>query len=73
NGRLLNYGSQDSLAARSRKDYDIERKREQEYLEKIDSIIIPVVGLCNYTAQVDLNIDFSSVEETQKRYNPDLP
>ncbi|XQF92259.1 flagellar basal-body MS-ring/collar protein FliF [Pseudoalteromonas espejiana] len=73
NGRLLNSGSQDSLAARSRKEYDIERKREQEYLEKIDSIMIPVVGLGNYTAQVDLNMDFSSVEETQKRYNPDLP
>jgi len=73
NGRLLNSGSQTSLAARSRKEYDIERKREQEYLEKIDSILIPVVGLGNYTAQVDLNMDFSAVEETQKRYNPDLP
>lgn len=73
NGRLLNSGSQDSLAARSRKEYEIERKREQEYLEKIDSILIPVVGLGKYTAQVDLTMDFSAVEETQKRYNPDLP
>jgi len=73
NGRLLNSGSQSSLAARSRKEYDLERKREQEYLEKIDSILIPVVGLGNYTAQVDLSMDFSAVEETQKRYNPDLP
>ncbi|WP_024610563.1 flagellar basal-body MS-ring/collar protein FliF [Pseudoalteromonas sp. TB64] len=73
NGRLLNSGSQSSLAARSRKEYDLERKREQEYLEKIDSILIPVVGLANYTAQVDLSMDFSAVEETQKRYNPDLP
>jgi len=73
NGRLLNSGSQSSLAARSRKEYDLERKREQEYLEKIDSILIPVVGLANYTAQVDLSMDFSSIEETQKRYNPDLP
>ncbi|MBD1582228.1 flagellar basal-body MS-ring/collar protein FliF [Pseudoalteromonas sp. S16_S37] len=73
NGRLLNSGSQDSLAARSRKEYEIERKREQEYLEKIDSILIPVVGLGKFTAQVDLTMDFSAVEETQKRYNPDLP
>lgn len=73
NGRLLNSGSQTSLAARTRKEYDLERKRELEYLEKIDSIMIPVVGLGNYTAQVDLTMDFSSVEETQKRYNPDLP
>ncbi|MCF7517000.1 MULTISPECIES: flagellar basal-body MS-ring/collar protein FliF [Pseudoalteromonas] len=73
NGRLLNSGSQNSLAARSRKEYEIERKREEEYLNKIDSILIPVVGLGNYTAQVDLNMDFSAVEETQKRFNPDLP
>jgi flagellar M-ring protein FliF len=73
NGRLLNSGSQSSLAARSRKEYDLERKREQEYLEKIDSILIPIVGLANYTAQVDLSMDFSAVEETQKRYNSDLP
>jgi flagellar M-ring protein FliF len=73
NGRLLNSGSQDSLAARSRKEYEIERKREQEYLEKIDGILIPVVGFGKYTAQVDLTMDFSAVEETQKRYNPDLP
>ncbi|QTH71063.1 flagellar M-ring protein FliF [Pseudoalteromonas xiamenensis] len=73
NGRLLNSGSQDSLSARSRKEFEIERKREQEYLEKIDGILIPVVGLGNYTAQVDLTMDFSAVEETQKRYNPDLP
>tara|TARA_Y100000588_G_scaffold97447_2_gene105926 strand:- start:23712 stop:25433 length:1722 start_codon:yes stop_codon:yes gene_type:complete len=73
NGRLLNSGSQNSLSARSRKEYEIERQREQEYIEKIDSIMIPVVGLGNYTAQVDLVMDFSAVEETQKRYNPDLP
>ena len=73
NGRLLNSGSQNSLSARSRKEYEIERQREQEYLEKIDSILIPVVGLGNYTAQVDLVMDFSAVEETQKRYNPELP
>ncbi|MBT1064924.1 flagellar M-ring protein FliF [Bowmanella sp. Y26] len=73
NGRLLNSGSQDSLAARSRKEYEIEKHRETEYLQKIDSILIPVLGLGNYTAQVDVSMDFTAVEQTQKRYNPDLP
>lgn len=73
NGRLLNSGSQNDLSARSRKEYEIEQKREAEYLEKIDSILIPVVGLGNYTAQVDVTMDFTAVEQTQKRYNPDLP
>lgn len=73
NGRLLNSGSQDSLASRSRKEYEIEKKREDEYLAKIDSILIPVLGLGNYTAQADVTMDFTAVEQTQRRYNPDLP
>jgi len=73
NGRLLNSGSQDSVSSRSRKEFEIEQKREQEYMEKIDSILIPVVGLGNYTAQVDVLMDFTNSEETQRRYNSDLP
>jgi len=73
NGRLLNSGSQDSISSRSRKEFEIEQKREQEYMQKIDSILIPVVGLGNYTAQVDIAMDFTNVEETQRRYNSDLP
>ena len=73
NGRLLNSGSQNSFSSRSRNEFEIEQKREQEYLNKIDSILIPVVGLGNYTAQVDVTMDFTNVEETQRRYNADLP
>lgn len=73
NGRLLNSGSQNSLSALSRKQFDIERQREEEYKNKLDSILSPVVGLENYTAQVDVTMDFTQVQETQKTYNPDLP
>ena len=73
NGRLLNSGSQDSMSARARKEYEIERQREQEYLEKIDAILIPVLGIGNYTAQADVSMDFTAMEQTQRSYNPDLP
>lgn len=73
NGRLLNSGSQTSVSSRSRKEFEMERKRENEYLSKIDSILIPVIGLGNYTAQVDVTMDFTSSEEMQRRYNSDLP
>jgi len=73
NGRLLNSGSQDSISSRSRKEFEIEQKREGEYMNKIDGILIPVVGLGNYTAQVDVAMDFTNTEETQRRYNSDLP
>lgn len=73
NGRLLNSGSQDAESARSRKEYELEKQRESEYLAKIDSILIPVLGLGNYTAQADVTMDFTAVEQTQRSYNPDLP
>jgi len=73
NGRLLNSGSQNSISARSRNEFDLEQKREKEYMDKIDNILIPVIGLGNYTAQVDVTMDFTNVEETARRYNSDLP
>ena len=73
NGRLLNSGSQNSISSRSRNEFDLEQKREKEYMDKIDNILIPVVGLGNYTAQVDISMDFTNVEETARRYNSDLP
>ena len=73
NGRLLNSGSQDAGASAARKEYELEKRREAEYMDKIDSILIPVLGLGNYTAQTDVTMDFTAVEQTQRRYNPDLP
>ena len=73
NGRLLNSGSQGAESARSRKEYELEKKRENAYMEKVDAILIPVLGLGNYTAQADVTMDFTSVEQTQRSYNPDLP
>lgn len=72
-GRLLNSGSQDAVSSRARRELEVENQQEQALLHKIDSILIPVLGIGNYTAQVDVAMDFSAVEETSKRYNPDLP
>ena len=72
NGRLLNSGSQNSMSSRARKEYEVELKREQEYMNKVERILIPVVGLGRYTAQVDVSMDFSRSEETHKSFNPDL-
>ncbi|USH03189.1 flagellar M-ring protein FliF [Grimontia kaedaensis] len=69
-GRLLSSGSQDPMASQRRKEYELERKQEQALREKIDAILIPVLGLGNYTSQVDVTMDFSSIEETRKRFDP---
>jgi flagellar M-ring protein FliF len=72
-GRLLNSGSQDPVSAQTRKEFAMQQKQELEYKQKIDAILIPVLGMDNYTAEVDLALDFSQQEQTRKTYNPDLP
>lgn len=69
-GRLLSSGTEDPSATAKRKEYELERKQEQALREKIDAILMPVLGLGNYTSQVDIAMDFSALEETQKRYDP---
>ena len=69
-GRLLSSGTEDPSSTAKRKEYELERKQEQSLREKIDAILMPVLGLGNYTSQVDIAMDFSALEETRKRYNP---
>ncbi|WPC74853.1 flagellar basal-body MS-ring/collar protein FliF [Vibrio porteresiae] len=73
NGRLLNSGSQDPVSTARRKEQDLERKQEQEVRQKIDSVLIPILGIGNYTAQVDIDMDFSAVEQTTKSFDPQKP
>lgn len=72
NGRLLHSGSQSELSATARLEYEIERQREREFMDKIDTILAPVLGYGNYTAQVDVTMDFTQFEQTQRSFNPDL-
>ena len=70
-GRLLNSGSQDGVSARARRELEIVQNKENEYRNKIQSILIPILGPENFTSQVDVGMDFTAIEQTAKRYNPD--
>ena len=72
-GRLLSSGSQDPASTARRKEHELERKQEQALREKIDSVLIPILGFGNYTAQVDIELDFSAVEQTRKSFDPNTP
>ncbi|MGS0682918.1 flagellar basal-body MS-ring/collar protein FliF [Shewanella sp. 125m-7] len=73
NGRLLNSGSQDGVSAIARRELEIVQQKESEYRHKVESILMPILGPENFTSQVDVSMDFTAVEQTAKRYNPDLP
>lgn len=69
-GRLLSSGSQDPVSTARRKEQELERKQEQNLRDKIDSVLIPILGLGNYTAQVAVDLDFSAIEQTRKSFDP---
>ncbi|MDB2386227.1 flagellar basal-body MS-ring/collar protein FliF [Shewanella sp.] len=70
NGRLLNSGSQDGASAIARRELEITQQKESEYRNKVASILMPILGPENFTSQVDVSMDFTAVEQTEKRYNP---
>jgi flagellar M-ring protein FliF len=69
-GRLLSSGSENAGAAALRKEQELERSKESALRDKIDSVLMPILGIGNYTAQVDVQLDFSSVEQTRREYDP---
>ncbi len=73
NGRLLNSGSQDGASARARRELELVQNQEAEYRKKIESILMPILGPENFTSEVDVTMDFTAIEQTSKRFAPDLP
>ncbi|MGL6116815.1 flagellar basal-body MS-ring/collar protein FliF [Plesiomonas sp.] len=73
NGRLLNSGSQDPSMVAQRREFDLQRQQEKTVREKIDSILIPVLGMGAYTAEVGVLLDFTQTEQTQKQFDQANP
>lgn len=46
------------------------REIEQDYIKRIEAILIPITGQLNVKAQVTASIDFSQVEQTAESYKP---
>ncbi len=73
NGRLLNSGLPGPRLCPDSQGVCDAAEAGARIQTKIDAILIPVLGADNYTAEVDLSLDFSQQEQTRKTYNPDLP
>ena len=46
------------------------REIEQDYIKRIEDILIPIAGQQNIKAQVTASLDFSQVEQTAETYRP---
>jgi flagellar M-ring protein FliF len=71
NGRLLTANSGEQGMAASASHLAYRRKLEQEYIKRIEDILIPVLGEDGVRAQVAADIDFTIVESTTESYQPD--
>jgi flagellar M-ring protein FliF len=72
-GNLLSTGEEnvELLAAAKHRDYT--RKLEADFSQRISGILEPVVGSGNYKAEVSADVDFTSIEQAEEIFNPDLP
>lgn len=53
------------------KEFEFRTMREAQYRDKLDTILAPMLGLGNYSSEVDVTLDTTIQEETTQLYNPD--
>ena len=53
--------------------FEYTRALEDHYRKQVEQILTPFLGGDNVRAQVSAEVDFTAVEQTAERFNPDLP
>lgn len=72
-GRLHHSGSMTTEEAQSRQQFEEENKRQQVLHSKIETILAPILGVENFTVQVNVRMSFIANETTSKFHNADAP
>lgn len=73
-GHLLNSVTQDKdELSLTDKQFEYKKKVEDHLIERIETLLVPLVGRDSLRTQVAAEIDFTAVERTEELYNPDLP
>ncbi|KZM40007.1 MAG: flagellar basal-body MS-ring/collar protein FliF [Marinomonas sp.] len=71
-GTLLSEKETSSELSVAGKQFEYTRKVEDVLLSRVNNILEPVVGADRFKAEVSTDVDFTSVEQTDEQYNPDL-
>ena len=61
----------DTAENKLQREFEIRTMREAQYRDKLDTILAPMLGLGNYSSDVDVTLDTTVQEETSQLYNPD--
>ena len=70
NGRLLSSGDISNNVAMTAKQYEYNRKLEQDYANRIEHLLEPIIGQGKVRATVSAEIDFTEEERTEESFNP---
>ncbi len=72
-GHLLSSKKSDANMAMNQDQFDFTRNLERNYIDRIEDILAPIVGIGGVRAQVSTELDFTVTEQTSEAYNPDKP
>jgi flagellar M-ring protein FliF len=72
-GHLLSSKKSNADMAMNQDQFEYTRNLERNYIDRIEDILAPIVGIGGVRAQVSTLIDFTVTEQTSEAYNPDLP
>lgn len=71
-GRLLSAQTANNTSDdRMQREFEMRTLREAQYRDKLDSILRPMLGEGNYSAEVDVTLDTTVEEETRQFFNPE--
>jgi len=71
-GRLLTRKDANESVAMSDSQFQYTQKMERLYIQRIEDILSPIVGMDGVRAQVVADVDFTVTEQTHESYNPDM-
>lgn len=71
NGKKLSKNRRDPMVTMTADQVDFQRKVEEDFEKRVESILIPIVGDGKVVARVSADLDFNQVSETQTTYDAD--
>lgn len=70
-GKLLSAQNSNDQFAVTKENFRYTQSLEQKYVDRITQILVPILGPGAVRAQVTADVDFTAVERTSERYEPE--
>jgi len=72
-GNLLSGWMDNREMKQTTSQFEYTKQLEEHYQQRVEDILAPILGYDNVRAQVTASLDFTVTEQTEERFNPDLP